>query len=280
MRGLQRWRSLRSGTSISFLFNDARQLWKETDIFGKASLCAQNGHKAPLLSVVSICYSYRITLKSNSPLPSTTVRCPRIYKEFERVDGTLGRLTFTSPSDSHKHWMFLGKAAVTETEEEQVLIKLVQGNYGKDAHQIAAQHGFAPQLHGTARLDGAPNGHIMECLDKRSWHHPRGDMFSLPTNDHYDKLEAEINRFLKFLTEKRLVHGDLRANNMYIRVQDDKVELRILDWDWAGKAGVARYPINLNPAANLPGGAGELIYPEHDRTTIMKHFNQFKRGPE
>lgn len=178
--------------------------------------------------------------------------------------------------------MFLGKAAVTENKEEQVLIKLVQGNYGKDAHRIAAQHGFAPQLHGTARLDGAPNAYIMEYLDKRSWHHPRGDMFSLPTSDHYDKLEAEINRFLEFLAEKRLVHGDLRANNMYIRVQDDNVELRVLDWDWAGEAGVARYPINLNPTANLPGGAGELIYPEHDRTTMMRHFNQFKerRGPQ
>jgi hypothetical protein len=172
--------------------------------------------------------------------------------------------------------LFLAKAKVAGDEEEEVLIKLVQGNYGEDAHCIAAENGLAPKLYGQASFDGAPTAYVMEYLSKgQGWQHPQRHLIRLPTSGHFNKLEAEIHRFLRLLEEYNLVHGDLRSINMFIHVQGDNVELRVVDWDWAGIQGDAQYPVDVNPAADL-GFPYQPIYTVDDQRTIIKCFDQLK----
>jgi len=79
-----------------------------------------------------------------------------------------------------------------------------------------------------------------------------------------------------------LVHGDLRAANVLVRRRQaapapamplDKSEaataaweVRLLDFDWAGAVGTARYPVTRNPTRRwaLDSTAGGLILPGHD----------------
>jgi serine/threonine protein kinase len=143
--------------------------------------------------------------------------------------------------------------------------------YGEVAHRAAAQAGFAPQLYGVAKINGAPPAYVMEFLSpKKRW--VPFERASLPAPGHSGMLKAEIDKFLLFMQTSGLVHGDLRPNNMLLRTNSDSVELRILDWDWAGKHGSAKYPLDRNPTAELLGDAGCLIDGKHDSVTIHKYF--------
>lgn len=61
-------------------------------------------------------------------------------------------------------------------------------------------------------------------------------------------------------------HGDVRDVN--IMVMQDGSGFMLLDFDWAGKIGEAKYPMNVYAGPDLwrPEGAcdGELIKAEHD----------------
>lgn len=88
-------------------------------------------------------------------------------------------------------------------------------------------------------------------------------------------VSAEVKTALKTAVEvmhaKNFVHGDLRPQN--IPVVDNKVCL--LDFDWAGNEGTARYPKVLNIRTAYwhsdvsPGG---IITKEHDLFQIQLLF--------
>lgn len=68
------------------------------------------------------------------------------------------------------------------------------------------------------------------------------------------------------------VHGDLRGQNvMYGR---RKADIQVIDFDWAGKEGEARYPKDLPPAVKWPRGAepGGIIAAAHDWYWIDEFF--------
>jgi len=83
--------------------------------------------------------------------------------------------------------------------------------------------------------------------------------------------------------EKKFVHGDLRANNLLISVKfttdgcsiqsrPNSVPplpyLKVIDFDWAGVAGVVTYPPHRNPDVQWPGKSGKPIMDTHDRIMI------------
>jgi serine/threonine protein kinase len=157
---------------------------------------------------------------------------------------------------------------------EEVLIKVVRGGYGEEAHRAAAQEGFAPKLYGVAKVDGAPPAYVMEFLsEKEGWVPFQDATFRIRTPEQWQVLKDQIDKFMR---KNRLVHGDLRPNNILLRCKEDGVEIRVLDWDWAGEYRSAQYPLDLNPGAELPGDAGELIDIEHDVAIIHKYFEKIK----
>lgn len=67
---------------------------------------------------------------------------------------------------------------------------------------------------------------------------------------------------------KRAAHGDVRPDNIMVHVKDNAVlDLRLIDMDWAGVVGAARYPSFLNTKTIIwpqGVGSGQLIQQAHD----------------
>ena len=75
-----------------------------------------------------------------------------------------------------------------------------------------------------------------------------------------------LEKAIHFLHSGGFVHGDVRDTNLLVKV-DGGLGVLFVDFDWAGKAGEARYPMNVNRAdIPRPEGArnGRFIRPEDD----------------
>ena len=149
------------------------------------------------------------------------------------------------------------------TEEKEVKCKAVivkfTNTYGDEVHKCMAESGFAPQL--IAVHDLPPNWKvvIMDELQNRM------DI----GKDKYAVVRAAI----KILHENGYVHGDLRLSNMFSCTNTES-RIAVIDYDWAGKANEAKYPLWMNPACNWPQGAscGGIITVDHDNYWIDRNL--------
>lgn len=125
--------------------------------------------------------------------------------------------------------------------EERLVVVKFASSYHAEAHRILADHQLAPTLHfaGTEDAGGSMYGGrymiVMDFIDGCS----APDRLS---NSQFNQIKEAI----ELLHSRNLVFGDLREPN--ILVQDGSVKL--IDFDWCGTAGEARYPpsLNLDPA--------------------------------
>ena len=80
------------------------------------------------------------------------------------------------------------------------------------------------------------------------------------------QVKKALEDVLCIMHGKGFVHGDLRPQNILV-VNDT---IRILDFDWAGREGVVRYPNELNISCNWHADVecGGLIAKEHDKYRI------------
>ncbi|KAG8968916.1 hypothetical protein FRC05_001284 [Tulasnella sp. 425] len=212
--------------------------------------------------------------------------CPRIYGTFIRLDSRESvPLKFIEPFKNpwrrrRGEFDLLFRASADEKtgndlppKESSVLVKVPRGStYGLEAHVLAASAGFAPRLLGTASVPGAPVIYVMELLSKsEEWFHLV--WYELPkhiTERQKGHLRDRGTALTTFLSRNQLVHGDLRGCNVMCRLGDNDVDLRVLDWDWAGKQGAARYPVALNMEAGYQGRPGGLIEASHDEHMLRK----------
>ena len=76
--------------------------------------------------------------------------------------------------------------------------------------------------------------------------------------------ERQLNYILESLTQENFVHGDLRQTNVFWDQERDHVIL--IDFDWSGKNGIERYPMDMNPDVGWHPGAttNEVLMFEHD----------------
>ena len=57
-------------------------------------------------------------------------------------------------------------------------------------------------------------------------------------------LQERFTKIVQTLHAEDYVHGDIRDSNFLVKV--DGTDAMLLDFDWAGKEGIAHYPININ----------------------------------
>ena len=217
-----------------------------------------------------------MTQPSRISFPPST---PRIYKSCTLLDpeGEEGTLTFVSrPNDAYQR-LFLATLSSPSISDLQVLVKLVPRSYSRDVHKHMADNGLAPKLYGYAEMKGVPTAYVMEYLDPSVWQtlYPISELREKLSKRTASQLRGALQEIITVLDEKKYVHGDLRSNNIMIRtdVMDKYVDLKVVDFDWAGIAGQVYYPAGRNREVKWPGEAGGPIEQDHDSKMVDSWMN-------
>ncbi|KAL0947855.1 hypothetical protein HGRIS_013917 [Hohenbuehelia grisea] len=153
---------------------------------------------------------------------------PRVYLDCAPVEGqeSLGSLKDFAPSRFAHRLIFSATLARPSSAPERVFVKLMTRPYGEKVHELLARHGYAPQLYGRKVLDGVPTAYVMEHLGS-SW----VSLYDLSKGDRRgilrsqavrDGIKLRIDGIISILQEAMMVHGDLRANNIMIRLDDQQ----------------------------------------------------------
>jgi len=183
---------------------------------------------------------------------------PRTYHSLE-TDSTV-KFKYHGQMDEQK-LLFVG-----ETENgEKVCIKFVH-RYSRAAHEKCATMGIAPKLRGFEAI-GA--GWTMVIMDDLSKEYKPFDDKSLPA-DTRKNMEAGLNE----LHQAHYVHGDIRDVNIMVR-RDGEPGFMLVDFDWAGIIGEARYPANVNKVdfwRPSDVSDGMPIRSEHDMMMLERMF--------
>ncbi|PVF96185.1 hypothetical protein CPB86DRAFT_816556 [Serendipita vermifera] len=150
---------------------------------------------------------------------------------------------------------------------KNVLAKVVLRPYGKDVHaHLAAQH-MAPRLYGTGDVQGIASVVVMQLLEdgwitlfdyRKNWH-PDGIQ-----EDRRSRLLERLEEILKCLGDGGMVHGDFRMANIMLK-EGEEEKAMLIDFDWAGEAGKATYPVTRSGGFGYPGKPGGLISAGDDR---------------
>ena len=156
-----------------------------------------------------------------------------------------------------------GSVFVAKSEESSganLIVKFVE-SYGEDVHRKLSDAAMAPRLH------AIETAHTFRMVvmdfenNARIWD---------PVLDSKDSEKTvQLQSILTKLKEGNFVHGDLRPNNLLV-CSDGTVKL--IDFDWAGQDGSARYPVELNPEVGFPCDAsvGGMISMQHDEYMLGK----------
>jgi len=52
--------------------------------------------------------------------------------------------------------------------------------------------------------------------------------------------------------------------------QRDELEIKVIDFDWAGKLGSAKYPVIVDPQIKWAGAPGDVIGEDDDETVDVQ----------
>jgi hypothetical protein len=185
---------------------------------------------------------------------------PNTFTNHEGV-----RCSFTYEGEmAGRALLFKGKT----DEGKPICIKFVR-TYGKEVHLWFAAKGFAPPLIAYEKLPGGWYMVVMGLLDD-SW-----VPFDIKTIANVERFKSRFQTVIAELHKENKVHGDIRETN--VMVKDGGDGFMLVDYDWAGEQGEAKYPRHVNkaPALNRPDDVedGKLILSEHDRWMLMNMFS-------
>ncbi|KIO17990.1 hypothetical protein M407DRAFT_246595 [Tulasnella calospora MUT 4182] len=99
---------------------------------------------------------------------------------------------------------------------------------------------------------------------------------------YLEAIEKTLNDILAVMEAASVVHGDLRPNNIMLEVGCDGapvdegkgVNLKIVDFDWAGKSGDVNYPLQRNEDITWPASPWMPIVVAYDRTLVEDWWRQ------
>ena len=160
---------------------------------------------------------------------------------------------------------------------QDIVVKFVD-HYGERAHRLLAEHGLAPTLFYCGSL----------CLDKPE--EPSYHSLSMVVMDYIDGdtlasakkekrldekttqiVRSEVLRAIEILHLNGLVFGDLRSPNVMITKAN---EVNLIDFNWAGEEGQAKYPSLISSDIKWAAGVEALgvIEKGHDMEMLDQLF--------
>jgi serine/threonine protein kinase len=125
-------------------------------------------------------------------------------------------------------------ATVTESSgDESIVVVKFTPSYSKEAHSMLAALKLAPRLWFCERVQDAGGLYVvvMDYMD------------SVGYSRQNSKASRCLRQAIKHLHCNGYVFGDLRDPNVLV-TQDGSAML--VDFDWCGKRGEARYPLDIN----------------------------------
>ena len=175
---------------------------------------------------------------------------PRTYHSLETK--TIVNFKYLRQIDEKK-LLFLGE----NDNGKRICIKFVR-QYSQAVHEKCAQMGIAPKLRGFEEIGAGWKMVVMDALDEE---YQPFDKRILPVG-----ADEHLRERLVELHQANFVHGDVRDVNIMVR-KDGKLEFMLVDFDWSGIIGEARYPININKVdlwRPEDVSDGQLIKSDHD----------------
>ncbi|KAF9643344.1 hypothetical protein BDM02DRAFT_3104572 [Thelephora ganbajun] len=160
----------------------------------------------------------------------------------------------------------------------KLVVKFVD-RYGVEAHEHMAKVGMAPRLLYCGSLDGENDvRHGKSCVQGEVKHGLYVGPLRMAVMEYIKPEERpgdareKTREVIDELHGRGFVFGDLREPNVLF--SGGKVYL--IDFDWAGKIGEARYPRGLSSRVDWPGEAEslerELIEADHDFIMLSRLF--------
>jgi serine/threonine protein kinase len=158
---------------------------------------------------------------------------------------------------------------------QDIVVKFVD-NYGERAHRLLAENGLAPTLfyYGSPFLDKELSYHSLSMV---VMDYINGD--TLATAKKEKKLDkkttqivrSEVQRAIEMLHDRGLVFGDLRSPNVMITKAN---EVKLIDFNWAGEEGQAKYPYLMSSDIKWAAGVEALgvIKKDHDMEMLARMF--------
>jgi serine/threonine protein kinase len=172
-------------------------------------------------------------------------------REGKEVPGPVMTLTYkrsyTELSGSGKGVQSKLVFEAFDNDGNHLCVKFVK-RYGKKAHIQFAQNQLAPDLKGFREIGGGWKMVVMEYLSEP---YKQGEELR-----YYEQISSDIQQAARNMLKQRLqvvhhlgyVHGDIRNPNLMLALNGSGslVDLKLVDFDWAGKEGEVRYPHNMN----------------------------------
>ncbi|KAL0212725.1 hypothetical protein RCL1_006351 [Eukaryota sp. TZLM3-RCL] len=124
-----------------------------------------------------------------------------------------------------------------QTEIKQ-MVKLVEGNYGKNVHDYLYTSGYAPKCIDVQKC-GDWNIVIMEMFEETK-------KLTELTEIEFTSISHQLDEISNLLAQSKFVHGDLRIDNFVVIQEDSGLKVKVLDFDCAGEEGNVRYPFDVN----------------------------------
>jgi hypothetical protein len=133
----------------------------------------------------------------------------------------------------------------SKTHTPDIIVKFTRmyapGSSQIEVHKFCSEAGFAPKLYAVNVLSDGWNMVVMEYLEEVK-------------NAEQGKVSEAIAKLKEFVKDKLsragYVHGDLRRPNVILTrcKESGDLQAKLIDFDWAGKAGKDLYPLFINHA--------------------------------
>jgi hypothetical protein len=192
------------------------------------------------------------------PNPTPVEGVLPILRYTGKFDKYTGKVQDVLDATLRSSAIFTAELVVPGQNVEKVVVKFTP-TYCPEAHALLANEDLAPKLHVCTKLKGGLWMVVMDHVeDKRVLEILKGKV--QPPMEIY----AQVKKAVELLHEQNLVFGDLRPGNMLYSFKSRK--LRLVDFDMAGKHGIARYPATLNRRDSWPLSMtrGAPLLKEHD----------------
>ncbi|KAF7368144.1 Proteinkinasesubdomain-containingproteinPKL ccin9 [Mycena sanguinolenta] len=159
----------------------------------------------------------------------------------------------------------------TEKDNQSIVVKFAE-SYCYEAHTHLAAKGMAPQLLYCGPIDLSPGAPSYGGLEMIVMEYLEGKMVAQVEQHNLPRdFAVQLKNIIDVLHNGGFVFGDLRPPN--IMVSKDKVKL--IDFDWAGRIGIAQYPLHLSSRIVWPEGVRPMgkIEKAHDLAMLQALIN-------